>query len=60
MTKIAAALSYCLLGVHWSVACPPDKTSLTQPIRLLAQATLAGKIRNLGHQQGWTGASPRS
>jgi DNA-binding IclR family transcriptional regulator len=28
--------------------------------RLLAQATLAGKIRNLGHQQGWTGASPRS
>jgi hypothetical protein len=22
--------------------------------RLLAQAVLAGKIRNLGHQKGWT------
>jgi len=28
--------------------------------RLLAQATLAGKVRNLGHQQGWTATSPRS
>jgi DNA invertase Pin-like site-specific DNA recombinase len=28
--------------------------------RLLAQATLSGKIRNLGHQQGWTARSPRS
>ena len=27
--------------------------------RLLAQATLAGKIRNLGHQRGWTAASSR-
>lgn len=27
--------------------------------RLLAQATLAGKIRNLGHQKGWTAASSR-
>jgi hypothetical protein len=27
--------------------------------RLLAQATLAGKIRDLRHQQGWTAQSPR-
>ncbi len=27
--------------------------------RLLAQATLAGKIRNLGHQKGWTATSSR-
>lgn len=26
--------------------------------RLLALATLAGKIRNLGHQKGWTAAEP--